>query len=155
MTMQWNDLFHAEQEPTDQQIIEYISNPLYQELSDHLIETYKIKPKKVYSGCSMGDGYWQGWNIKFKKSGKALCTIYPKENFFVAMVSFSAREIDEADALIQMCSDYTKEKYQSAKSSSLGKSISFEVTNEKILQDIKDLAALRASTLKKKNLSKT
>lgn len=145
--MQWNDLFNADQEPTEQQITEYISNPLWKELSDYLIATYKIKPKRVYSGCSMGDGYWKGWNIKFKKNGKTLCTVYPKAGCFVAMVSFNTKEMDEADALIQLCEDYTKEKYQKARSSRLGKSISFEVTNEKIFQDIKDLAALRASTL--------
>lgn len=147
--MQWSELFQAEKEPTEKQITEFIANPLWHDLSDHLQSTYKIKPKCVYSGCSMGDGYWKGWNIKFKKSGKALCTIYPKEGYFVAMVSFNAKEMDDADALIQLCDEYTKNKYHQAKSSKLGKSISFEVTNEKILHDIKELAALRARSIKK------
>ncbi|MGO3603251.1 MAG: DUF3788 domain-containing protein [Enterococcus malodoratus] len=150
--MQWNELFNADQEPTEQQITEFISSPLWHDLANHLIQTYQVKPKSVYSGCSMGDGYWKGWNIKFKKSGKALCTVYPKEGYFVAMVSFSAKELDEADLLVQMCDEYTKNKYQQAKSSKLGKSISFEVTNEDILQDIKELAALRARSTKKNKL---
>lgn len=97
----------------------------------------------------MGEGYWKGWNIKFQKSGKSLCTIYPKQGFFVAMVSFSAKEMDDADVLIQMCDNYTKEKYKNAKSSKLGKSVSLEVTNENILNDIKELAAFRANSAKK------
>lgn len=152
--MQWYELFNAEQEPTEQQITDYISNPLWLELADYLTENYKVKPKIVYSGCSMGDGYWKGWNVKFKKSGKALCTVYPKQGYFVAMVSFSAKELDDADELIQLCDDYTRNKYQSSKSSKLGKSTSYEVTNEKILQDIKELVALRAASTKKNNLQK-
>lgn len=66
--MQWYELFTAEKVPTDQQITDFISNPLWLELADHLKDTYKVKPKIAYSGCSMGDGYWKGWNIKFKKS---------------------------------------------------------------------------------------
>ena len=141
--MQWNELFNADQEPTERQITEFISSPLWHDLANHLIQTYQVKPKSVYSGCSMGDGYWKGWNIKFKKSG---------EGYFVAMVSFSAKELDEADLLVQMCDEYTKNKYQQAKSSKLGKSISFEVTNEDILQDIKELAALRVRSTKKNKL---
>ena len=147
--MQWHEVFHGDQEPTEQQIKDFIATPLWQDLSVHLTQTYRIKPKKTYSRCSMGDGYWMGWNIKFQKSGKSLCTVYPKQGFFVAMISFSAKELDDADVLIQMCEDYTKEKYQEAKASKLGKSISFEVTNERILADIKELAAFRAPSTKK------
>lgn len=68
--MQWNELFNADQEPTEQQITEFISSPLWHDLANHLIQTYQVKPKSVYSGCSMGDGYWKGWNIKFKKAEK-------------------------------------------------------------------------------------
>ncbi|MBO0450867.1 DUF3788 domain-containing protein [Candidatus Enterococcus murrayae] len=149
--MQWYELFHEDIEPTDRQISDFISNPLWQELSEYLIQTYAVKPKRAYSGCSMGEGYWKGWNIKFKKNGKALCTAYPKQGYFVAMVSFSAKELDDANALVSMCCEYTKNKYQNAKSSKLGKSISFEVTDQNILQDIKELAALRARSTKKTN----
>lgn len=152
VTMQWSERFNAEQEPTEQQITDFISNPLWLELENHLKETYKVKPKIAYSGCSMGEGYWKGWNVKFKKSGKALCTIYPKQGYFVAMVSFSAKELDDADELIQLCDEYTRNKYQGSKSSKLGKSTSYEVTNEKILQDIKELVALRAASTKKNKL---
>ena len=34
----------------------------------------------------------KGWNIKFKKAGKALCTIYPKESFFIVLVVVGAQE---------------------------------------------------------------
>lgn len=80
--------------------------------------------------------------------------MYPKQGYFVAMVSFSAKELDDADALIRLCGEYTKNNYQKSKSSKLGKSTSYEVTNKRILQDIEELIALRASKLKRNKLEK-
>ena len=44
--MQWHEVFHGDQEPTEQQIKDFIANPLWQDLSDHLTQTYRIKTKK-------------------------------------------------------------------------------------------------------------
>ena len=40
------------------------------------------------SACS----WEQGWNVKFKKAGKTLCTLYPRELFFTVMVVVGKRE---------------------------------------------------------------
>ncbi len=78
--MQWHEVFHGDQEPTEQQIKDFIATPLA-----GLIRSFNAdlpdKTQKTYSRCSMGDGYWMGWNIKFQKSGKSLCTVYPKQGF--------------------------------------------------------------------------
>lgn len=57
--MQWHEVFHGDQEPTEQQIKDFIANPLWQDLSDHLTQTYRIKPKKP-----IADAQWEmdiGW----------------------------------------------------------------------------------------------
>lgn len=148
--MEWSEQFTAEQAPTEEQISEFISSFLWQELFEDLKKTYNITPKIMYSGCSMGQDYWKGWNVKFKKSGKSFCTVYPKQGYFVAMLSFSVKELDEVDTWIKCCEPYTQKKYQRAKSSKLGKSISFDVTSKKILLDIQKLVAFKSSLVKKK-----
>lgn len=45
-------------------------------------DIFQAKPQLEYSRCS-----WErGWNLKYKKSGKTLCTIYPRENYFTVLV---------------------------------------------------------------------
>lgn len=87
----------------------YIRNPLFDRLCDYLAEHYKVKPKIEFSKCS-----WErGWNMKFKKSGKSLCTLYPRENYFtlLVVVGVKEKEIVEA-ALPEMCTEIQEIYYQ-------------------------------------------
>ena len=61
---------------------------LFDQLRTVLEEGYRVSPRIEYSRCSMEPG----WNIKYKKSGRALCTIYPRAGFFTCMISIGKRE---------------------------------------------------------------
>lgn len=55
---------------------------LWQDINSFIQEKYKASPKIAYSKCSAKPG----WNVKYQKSGKSLCTLYPEEEGFVALV---------------------------------------------------------------------
>ncbi|NLW78512.1 MAG: DUF3788 domain-containing protein [Ruminococcaceae bacterium] len=143
--MQWSELYGKEQEPTADQIKAFVDTPLWDDLADSLQRAHKVEPKLFYSACSMEKGYWKGWNVKYKKSGRALCTLYPKQGYFVALVPVCAREAAEADLLMPLCDAYTQKVYSQTRAGATGKSLAIEVTSGSILQDIKQLAALRAA----------
>ncbi len=73
--MKWNELFNAEQMPSGQDIRDFMgeSAPLWDDLLAYVEKTYVVKPQSAYSKCSAQPG----WNIKYKKSSKSLCTLYP------------------------------------------------------------------------------
>ena len=74
--------------PTFEEITGYIERPArgwWQDLNGYLQEQYKSSPKIIYSICAGKPG----WNVKYQKSGKALCTLYPETNCFVALVVIS------------------------------------------------------------------
>ena len=91
----------------------------------------------------MDNGSWKGWNVKYKKSGKSLCTLYPKQGYFVALINIGDKEAAEADLLIPLCDKYTQDIYRKSKLGFSGKSLVLEVTNDTILRDAKELIALR------------
>mgnify|MGYP002563447014 CR=1 FL=1 len=68
--MQWSELFDDEHEPLDNQIKEFVDSPLWDDLANYLHQTYDVHPKLFYSCCSMQKGFWKGWNVKYKKSGR-------------------------------------------------------------------------------------
>jgi AraC family transcriptional regulator len=144
----WNELFDKGHEPIDNQIQEFVDTPLWEELAVYLKQTYNVQPKLFYSNCTMDKGLWKGWNVKYKKSGKALCSLYPKQGYFVALIAVGVKEMDEADFLITLCDEYTQNIYRRTKAGASGKSLAVEVTNEKILSDVKELIALRAKPRK-------
>lgn len=71
--------------PTFDQISAYIQLPereLWQELNGFIQETFNARPKIEFSICAGKPG----WNVKYQKSGKSLCTLYPEEHCLVALV---------------------------------------------------------------------
>lgn len=147
--MKWSELFHSENQPTDKDISGFIGSDLWHELNVYLQDTYSIQPKMAYSSCSMENGLWKGWNVKYQKSGKALCTLYPRAGHFVAMVVIGAKEMPEAELLIPTCSEYTQKLFHSTKAGVGGKWLAMDVTNNEILSDVESLIALRVRVKKK------
>jgi AraC family transcriptional regulator len=142
--MLWNELYDAGNEPLDNQINDYVNTPLYNDLDSHIKKTYNVQPKLSYSNCSMDKGSWKGWNVKFQKSGKSLCTIYPKQGYFMALIPVSAKDFDEANLIVTKCSKYMQDLYNNSKSGKTGKSLAVEVKNKNILRDVKSFVALRS-----------
>ena len=140
----WNELFGKETEPSNEQLEEFVATPLWSDLADHLRKTYNTQPKLSYSGCNMDGGSWKGWNVKYKKSGKSLCTLYPKQGYFLSLITIAEKDAAEADLLIPICCDYVKTLYDRTEfRKNYGKMLGIEVTSEEILRDVKELIALR------------
>lgn len=144
--MQWSALYDNGHVPGENQIKEFVDTPFWDRLANHLQQTYKVEPKLFYSCCSMQKGFWKGWNVKYKKGGKALCTLYPKRGYFIALIHVGAKESSEADLLIPLCEEYTQNLYKQTEFGTVGKSLPMEVTSENRLRDVKKLIALRAGT---------
>ncbi|MCL2696167.1 MAG: DUF3788 domain-containing protein [Clostridiales bacterium] len=143
--MLWSQLHPADQEPLEEQINTFVDTPLWDDLAQHLQQTYCIQPKLSYSNCAMDKGEWKGWNVKYKKSGKALCTLYPKQGYFVLLLVVGEKQSPEADLLIPACDAYTQELYNKTPFVMGGKWLAMEVTNENILRDAKNFIALRVN----------
>jgi len=145
--MQWNELFDKEHQPSDSQIKEFVGTPLWDDLDAHLQQAHKVKPKLAYSNCAMDKGMWKGWNIKYKKSGKALCTLYPKRGHFLLLMPIGLREMDEAQLLMPLCTQYTQYLFEQSATGRFGKSLAFEVEDENVVRDIKGLIEIKTKLM--------
>ena len=143
--MQWYELFDREHEPSDVQIREFVDTPLFDELDGHLRETYKVKPKLAYSGCVMDGGMWKGWNIKYQKNGKSLCTLYPKQGYLKLLVTIGARGVNEAELLMPMCTTYIQSLFVQSDFHG-SRYLGIDLRDESVLHDVKSLIEIRAKT---------
>ena len=135
----WQTLYPQTSIPTDEQITSYIHNPLWNQLNTRLQQLYHIHPKTEYSRCSMQ----AGWNVKYKKSNKALCTLYPMDGYFIALVVIGAKEMPEAELLIPSCTVYVQDVFHTTKEGMGQKWLMIDVKSEDILGDVLRLVALR------------
>lgn len=143
--MNWNELYPKGCRPDLASVSDYIKNPLWDELRVHLESTYGVSPTVDHSICSGAPG----WNLKYKKGGRALCTLYPNQGFFTCLVSVGSKETMEAELLLGKCTEYLRKLYWSAKPFNGGRWLMIDVTSAEILEDVKALIMLRVAKKKK------
>ncbi len=90
------DKLDAASEPILEEVAAYIHNPLFKELCDHFEEMYHCFPQFNYSRCSMA----KGWNLKFKKSSKNICTLYPQMGYFDVLIVIGKKEKEAFEKLL-------------------------------------------------------
>lgn len=139
--MEWAAAYPQENQPGWEDVRAYISNPLWDALLAYIERAYAIRPTLHYSGCGMRPG----WNIKYKKSGKALCTLYPAQGSFVALVVVGAKEMAEAELLMPACTPHVQALFEQAPPYNNSKWLSVDVTSETLLSDVKALMRLRVA----------
>lgn len=144
--MNWSEQYPADSKPDPKQIGEFIDSPVWTELIQFLEKNYQIRPNIEYSCCSMA----RGWNVKYKKAGRAVCTLYPDQGKFTCLVSIGNREADEAEAALSVCTPYVRELYENTKPFQGSRWLMIDVTGEPVLQDVKRLIEIRVRAGQKK-----
>jgi len=120
-------------------ISKQVHSPLFDSLCSYLEETYQVKPVVEFSKCTMQ----YGWNVKYKKGGRSLCTLYPQEGSFLALVVIGTREMAEAEILLPFLTEYVQQAFAETKTGMQQKWLMIEVKNTEVLEDVKQLVALR------------
>ncbi len=139
--MSWSEVFPMDIEPSFEDISGYVKSDVWNQLNAHLQQNYAVKPKIEYSGCSGAPG----WNVKYKKGGRSLCTLYPDAGRFTCLVCIGARETVEAELLLPSCTEYTQNLYDSVKPLNGSRWLMIVVDAESILDDAKKLISTRTA----------
>ena len=137
--MEWSKLFEEASKPSMEEISAFIHNELWQDLNSSLQQTYGVKPALSFSKCSAQPG----WNVKYKKGGKSLCTLYPMEGFFIALVTIGNKETHEVEQTLASYSQYTQALYQRTSFSCGGRWLMINVTDNAVLDDVLNLVSVR------------
>ena len=97
--------------PTLAEIGQSIGNPTFVRFCSEIKNAYKCKEKIEFSSCSWA----KGWNVKFKKAGKTLCTIYPKEQYFTIMIVVGKKEKECIEKILPECTVELQDIYHQTK----------------------------------------
>lgn len=134
----WDKLDQSK--PPDLQAVgEYIASALWADFLAAMEEGYQLRPEPSYSSCSM----LRGWNFKFKKAGRSLCTVYPMPGYFSALVALGSKEAEAAEHLLPALSAYTQKLHAESSLLNGTRWLLLEVTSPEILDDLRQLLALR------------
>ncbi len=137
--MKWAELFDKHHPPALQDISRFVHNERWDELCLWVEKNYAVSPQISYSACSMQ----KGWNVKYKKSSKSLCTLYPMEGYFIALLVIGAKEEPEAEQILPTCTEYLQKLFEKTPYSAGGRWLMIELNSPAILADVFKLIQIR------------
>ena len=105
------DIHSQECIPTIPMISQYIHNILWDELYLYMENEFHAKPQYEFSRCR-----WEhGWNVKFKKASRSICTVYPKQRFLTVMVVIGSKEKEMFEELLPTMDERIQDIYMHTK----------------------------------------
>ena len=139
----WSRLYPPDRRPGPGAISVQAATPLWDQLCGYLERAYGVAPSVEYSRC----GSLPGWNVKYKRSGRALCTLYPgwpAPGSFTCMVV--AREKDEQAVSLALsgCTPAVRQLFENTAYLNGGKWLMIQVDSPAALDDVRALLAVRA-----------
>ncbi len=112
---------------------------LWQDLNDFIQTRYQAAPRMEYSSCSLQ----KGWNIKYKKAGKSLCTLYPAEDHFYILIVIKTEIAEMIKSISDKFEPAIIELIDSARPLNGTYWLMIKVDNKAILDDVKDLLLIK------------
>ena len=91
-----------------------------------------------------------GWNVKYKKGSRSVCTLYPERGFFTCLVAISDRDEPEARAVLAGADPYLQELFSSTQSFRGSRWLMVAVTTPSILSGLQQLLLVRTKPPKRK-----
>ena len=125
---------------TEKEMKEYINNNLWEDFCKYMKDTYNSIPKFECSKCN-----WEyGWNAKFKKSSKSLCTVYPRENYFSILIVIGKNEKEIFENMLLSFSSAIQKIYKETPEGNGQKWLIIDLEdNDKKYEDIKKIIEIR------------
>ena len=145
-TVPWDVAWPQHMEPAIEDIAAWVGSLLWEELTAWVEETYGVEPSIEYSRCTLD----RGWNVKYKKGAKALCTLYPRAGYVTCMVSVGAKQIPDVEVMLPTFSPDLQALYEKTAFFNGGKWLLLDIKERPHLEDVERLMLLKAKPPKKK-----
>ena len=103
-------------------------------------EEYQAVRKIEYSK----DVWARGWNVKFRKAGKSLCVVYPKNKYFTVLVVVSNKEKERVENMLPYLSGELQELYRNTKEGNGQRWLMIDLySDDEVCQDVLQLIRIR------------
>lgn len=129
-------------EPNVAELTSYIEDKAknqWNTLISYLDNLSKIRTEMKYSKCMAKPG----WNLKYKKKSKALCTLYPDKTYFTALIVLNENDREWFVTMKDNYTSYVQNLYNQARLFNGTIWLMIEVTNDEILADVIRLIQLK------------
>jgi hypothetical protein len=142
--MEFERMLNESHEPSDEELLTAIgAADLWLDLRQYLEQNYDFQPELVFYGKKYG------WTIRYRKSGKTLCSLFPEHGAFTVLVVLGQQEGEKSVEILDELSPATQTLIGSATQLHDGKWLWIRVLKRAHVEDVKLLLAAKRKPLAK------
>jgi hypothetical protein len=136
------DILNKSYEPTLKEINDFVSGDAkkrWLDIQKFIDDNYQAKMQICYSRCSG----MPGWNVKYKKSSKAICTLYPRDDYYAILIVLNGDDIEWFKGIRNGFTDHVLNRYDNSGMMNGTKWVMIDITDNNILNDVKSIIKLK------------
>ena len=133
-------MLDEEHRPSEKEILDYLDSKAaeaWADIASFLRTSYDFSPELDYGGSKYG------WSMRYRKSGKSLCTLYPEKSAFTILIVLGEREVEEFEENMNEFSAKTIELFKFARQSHDGRWLWIRVLDKADTEDVRRLFAVK------------
>jgi hypothetical protein len=136
--MSFERMINKEHSPTEEEILTAIGRTReWHHLRKFLKDNYDFAPELVYYGKKYG------WTIRYRRSGKTLCSLFPEKGAFTVLVVLGNKEVSGIQTVSNKFSHKVKSLIENTEHLHDGCWLWINVSNMREVRDIIELLKLK------------
>jgi hypothetical protein len=146
--MSFERMLDKEHRPTAKEITDYLGRDAAEAWNDivaFLEDNYNFTPEAVFGGKKYG------WAVRYRRSGKSLCTLHPEKGAFTVLIVLGGGETEQTLADLPNFSPDVANLISGAKQYHDGRWLWLRVLSKDDITDIKHLLQIKKKPQKRKN----
>ena len=133
--------------PAEDEIMGFIgeqAKEAWLELEEFIKGNYDMEPETIFYGKKYG------WTVRYRKSGKTLCSLFPEKGGFAVLITLGKKEAEGAFTIKEKLSSKTKELLRTTEQLHDGRWLWIRPSTRKQINDVKELLQIKRKPKKSK-----
>jgi hypothetical protein len=133
-------MYEKEKEPTDEDMQKFIGARFAEDWISlkMFLENYSdFSPETVFYGKKYG------WTIRYRKSGKTLCSLFPEAGSFTVLIVLGKKEVEKVEEILNELSTAFRKQFNNTEQLHDGRWLWIKMSSVKSLEDIKKLLQVK------------
>ena len=142
--MSYERMLDGEHQPTEAEILKTIGKKkVWLDLKQYLEQNYDFVPELVFYGAKYG------WTIRYRKSGKTLCSLFPEKGAFTVLLVLGKQETEKALSMLDEFNTRVRKLVNGAEQRRDGRWLWIRVVTSVDADDIKELLKVKRKPKRK------
>jgi hypothetical protein len=142
--MSYERMLDGEHQPTEPDILKTIGKKeVWLDLKQYLEQNYDFVPELVFYGAKYG------WTIRYRKSGKTLCSLFPEKGAFTVLLVLGKQETEKALSMLDEFSTRVGKLVNGAEQRRDGRWLWIRVLTSVDADDVKELLKVKRKPKRK------